>query len=109
MNQEAHRDAATSLFDMLEGLQIPPLNTATRTLQFQNENVNHNQNELIQLLGLCMTHCTNSTIGQSGSLSLVTTGSNHTTFTRAIDICNEVNCENDCELTFTMLRKLIIF
>ena len=108
MNQEAHhRDAATSLFDMSGGLPIPPLNTATRTLQFQNENINPNPNESMQLSGIRMTQHTNSAIGKSGSLLSVTTSSNHTTLTRALDICNKVNCENECELTFTMVRKCV--
>ena len=110
MNEEAHRrDAATSLFDMSVGLPIPALNTATRTLQFQNENINRSsRNESIQLSELrMMSRDTNSRIGQSGSLSSVTTSSNHTTLTKALDICNKVNCENECELTFTMVRKCV--
>ena len=66
-----------------------------------------NRDDSIPLSGLRISNRKHSTIGQSGSLSSVTTGSNHTTLSRALDICNEVNCERDCELTLTMVRKCV--
>ena len=107
MNEEEHRNAANSMINMSSGIPIPNLNTPNRTLHFQNENMIHNRDDSIQLSGLRMSNCMHSTIGQSGSLSSVTTGSNHTTLCRALDICNEVNCERDCELTLTMVRKCV--
>ena len=102
----AHRDAANLLFDMSSGIPIPPMNTQTRNLQLQNEEIINNVNGTDQMpAGLCISHRTESTIGQSGSISSVTIGSNNTSLTKSVDICSEVNGKRNCELTLCMVRK----
>ena len=98
----AHEDAANSLYDMSTGIPIPQFNTLNQNLQMHSGNVDStNVRNTNQTLGLRIHHRTESVIGQSGSVSSVTTGSNNTTLTKAVDICNEINCERDCELTLS--------